>query len=356
VTSLPSRCLLSVAIALLLNALALGLFSTLLTAHLQVSLVLALFVIALVGAALAAVAVRPLRADLALIGRVADRREPVSEEGVPATPRTAEASALFENVALVRARSTELERIELEAKRAVEEAERLRVSFVAAMGHDLRGPLNSVVGFADLLVMEGHDPVAASQRASVDLIRRSAQDLLVLLEQILTWAKLEAGQLALDPATVELEDVIADAVRDAIARSADRGLRFELAIARGLPPLRADRTRLAQALLGLMDHGTRAVDRPRLILSAQVIAADEQRPRRLRLELRDPQLFVREADHESFFEAFRPSYSPSGRRLSGLGLGPALGRALIRAHGGQVWFASRSDAGTTFTVELPTAG
>jgi signal transduction histidine kinase len=62
---------------------------------------------------------------------------------------------------------------------------------------------------------------------------------------------------------------------------------------------------------------------------------------------------VREADQAGFFEAFRPSYAPSGRRVAGLGLGPALARALIQAHGGSVWFVSQADTGTTFTLELP---
>jgi signal transduction histidine kinase len=356
VTSLPNRCLAAVALVLALNAAALSAAALVLGVPFAWSWALSLASVPLVASVLALLWLRPLRRDLALVaelvaGRVSDSQQKQSAR----TPRTAEASALFDSVALVRARSAELERVELETRRAVEEAERLRVSFVAAMGHDLRGPLNSVIGFSDLLVMEGHDPVAVAQRPSVEIIRRGAQDLLVLLEQILVWAKLEAGQLTLTQDTVEVADVIGDAVRDAVAQSGDRGLRVELEVANGLPPLHADRARLAQALLGLMDHATRAPDRPRIVLVACVLAADEQQPRRVRIELRDPQLSVREADHQSFFEAFRASYAPSGRRLGGLGLGPALGRALIRAHGGQVWFASRSDTGTTFTVELPTA-
>jgi signal transduction histidine kinase len=349
VTSVPSRCLAAVVMALALDATALLLLAALLHLRIDATLVIGLFVVALLGGAVAAACLAPLRADLALIVGVAegDQQRPSRM-----SPRTAEASALLDGVALVRARSTQLEDIEGKAQRALEEAERVRVSFVAAMGHDLRGPLNSVIGFSDLLVMEGHDPVAPAQRPSVEIIRRSAQDLLVLLEQILVWAKLEAGQIAFDKRAVQLEDVIADAVRDALARSADRGLTVDLDVQAGLPSLQLDGARVSQALLGLMDHATRAPDRPRLKLSAHLLVQDEQPPR-VRLELRDPQLSVREADHDSFFEPFRPSYAPSGRRVSGLGLGPALARALIRAHGGQVWFSSRADTGTTFTVELP---
>jgi two-component system sensor histidine kinase BarA len=67
----------------------------------------------------------------------------------------------------------------------------------------------------------------------------------------------------------------------------------------------------------------------------------------------DPQLVIREVDQAAFFEPFRPSYAPSGRRVAGLGLGPALAKALIRAHGGEVSFSSKPDSGTTFQLELP---
>jgi signal transduction histidine kinase len=352
--TLPNRCLTAVVAGLLLHGLCLTALGLVLGAHADALLLLRLAGVLLFGAAVTTFVLRPLRADLALVEAIANNGDSAARESAFDSPQTAESGALFDGLMLVRARSRELESVEQGARRSLEEAERLRASFVAAMAHDLRGPLNSVIGFSDLLVMEGQDAVAASQRPSVELIRRSGQDLLVLIEQILDWAKLEAGQLTLTKSTVELEQVIASATHEAVARSADRGLRIERQLAADLPTVQADPERLAQALLGLMDHATRAADRPRVSITARVVEASEGRPRRVQLELRDPQLHVREADQGSFFEAFRPSYAPSGRRLAGLGLGPALGRALIRAHGGEVWFASRGDTGTTFTVELPT--
>ena len=255
---------------------------------------------------------------------------------------------------ILRARMDELEKISTKARNEAEEAERLRASFLAAMGHDLRGPLNSILGFAELLVMPGVDAVAPSQRASVDIIRRRASDLLVLLDQILDWAKFEAGQIDLELEPLSLSSVITEAASEAMMRSAERGLYVQCSVADDLPAVRGDRHRLQQALLGLLDHGTRAPDRPRVTLSAW-LARDERSKLSVRIEVRDPSLCIREADHQSFFEALRPSYAPSGKRVAGLGLGPALARALIRAHGGEVWFSSQADTGTTFAVELPTS-
>jgi two-component system sensor histidine kinase RpfC len=125
-----------------------------------------------------------------------------------------------------------------------------------------------------------------------------------------------------------------------------------LAVEPDLPHVSIDPERMKQALLGLLDHATRETDQPRVDVSARLHSDGGVAPR-IRIELLDPRLQVREADHGSFFEAFRPSYAPSGRRVAGLGLGPALGRALVRAHGGSVWFVSRAGAGTTFSLEIP---
>jgi signal transduction histidine kinase len=254
----------------------------------------------------------------------------------------------------LRSSFAELEADEEQARRETLEAERLRTAFLAAMGHDLRGPLNSLIGFSDLLALEGLDSVESSLRPSVEIIRRSARDLLVLLDEILGWAKFEAGHITLDPVKTPLDEIVTDVANEAKERSGDRGLVVQCSVANNLPEVEVDKKRIVEALLGLLDHATRAPDRPRVSVSVW-LATDEQQRASMRMELRDPQLRIREADQGHFFEAFRPSYAPSGKRVAGLGLGPALARALIRAHGGEVWFSSEAEKGTTFVVDLPLA-
>jgi two-component system sensor histidine kinase BaeS len=108
-----------------------------------------------------------------------------------------------------------------------------------------------------------------------------------------------------------------------------------------------------QALLGLLDHAVRTDGNPPVTVTTEEVAADGSSPAGARVTLRDPGLRVRDQDQPGFFEAFRPSFEPSGRRVPGLGVGPAVARALIRAHGGDVWFASDAERGTTFTLDLP---
>ena len=342
--SAAKRCLGGMLAALALCAAGLCLIASPPSAALEVCLLAAFALAAFAGVRVLA----PLRTDLVLIEALCAER---AEQATPAPARSVESRALLDALLALKARSAELEASALAARGEVEAAERLRVSFLAAMGHDLRGPLNAVIGFSDLLLMDEHDAVAPAQRPSIELIRQSSGDLLVLLDQVLQWAKLETGQVTLKRELVALPVLLADAAREATSRSGNRGLRVELAIEGELGALTADRERLLQALLSLMDHATRITPGPRLRLSARRIDSAHAQ-----VTLHDPQLRIREADRASFFEALRPSYAPSGKRHAGLGLGPALARALIRAHGGEVSFASESHGGTTFTLALPVDG
>ena len=237
-----------------------------------------------------------------------------------------------------------------------EDKEHLRARFVASMGHDLRGPLNTILGFAELLVMEQHDAVAPEQRPAVDHIRQSAQDLLSLLDNTLDWARIEARQLVLDPTELLLDEALEEACAQAAVRAGARQLSIVFGGERHAAlRVRADRTRLVQALLGLLDHAVRTDGNPPVTVRAEVMTdTGSGGSSRARVTLLDPGLRVRDEDHAGFFEAFRPSFEPSGRRVPGLGVGPAVARALIRAHGGDVWFTSDPERGTTFTFELPT--
>jgi signal transduction histidine kinase len=346
-----ARAQLAVLAALLLGALGLQVAAAAFGFVLPGSFWLVVLAVLAVTAAIAHVLLAPLRADLLAVRALVSADTQGVAQQVP-EPRCAESIALFAALEQVHASVARLDAELTAARSEVEQAEQLRVRFVAAMGHDLRGPLNAIIGFSDMLVLKGLDEVTVEQRPSVDIIRRSAADLLVLLDAILEWAKTEAGQLQLAPATASLGEIIDEVSIEARKRSAGRGLRVQVSVAEDVPVLQLDRERVVQALLGLLDHATRAPERPRVTLSAW-LARDESGRASVRIELCDPQLVVRPEDQSSFFEAFRASYAPSGKRVAGLGLGPSLARTLIRAHGGEVWFASQTDTGTTFVVDLP---
>lgn len=319
------------------------------------SVAAALFGIAAGTVGLAMIWLQPLRRDaieLARILPVGGVEAPDSEAPVPVHEELEQAFYALAHLAQ-RARKMELEGAV--ARAAIEEAEQLSASFLASMGHDLRGPLNNIVGFADLLVMDNLGEmrgVRESQRPSVEIIRCAAQDLLALLEQVIAWARLQSGPLALDRRPLKAAELIQLVQAEAERRAASRSVVLKVP---RLPDitLYVDRKQLLAALLGVLDPSIRSGRASEIVLHVELPPPSELGERRILFHLRDQGLRVRDIDHEGFFEAFRPSFAPSGQRIAGLGVGPALARALVRAHGGDVWLSSRADTGTTFTLSVP---
>jgi signal transduction histidine kinase len=230
----------------------------------------------------------------------------------------------------------------------------IAIGYLAAMGHDLRTPLNAILGFADLLSLTTHYPWSEPQLKSLAIIRERAGDLAALVDDMIDWAKLEAGELALQHTEQPVRPLIERAVETATQRSGARGLRIDLDLGAQLGTIRVDASRFVQALVGLLDHAVRSNPAPRVKLSARRLGSPNALTGSLYLEIFDPALEVREQDHASLFAAFRPSHAPTGQRIAGLQLGTSVARALLRAHGGDVWFESRPGRGTTFVATLPT--
>lgn len=221
-----------------------------------------------------------------------------------------------------------------------------RLRFVASMGHDLRSPLNSMLGFADLLQMTA-GPQDAGQADSVEIIRQRTRDLLVVIDDMLLWARLESGGLRMRPEAVGVRELMDQAAAVARERSGGRGLSVRCDYPNGRPQAHADAERVVQALVALMHDAIRSPNPVEVDLSARQVGDA------IVVDVHDPALLIRSADRADFFEAFRPSFAPSGQRVAGLGVGVACARAFIRAHGGELSLQTAEGEGTTFTMQLP---
>ncbi len=309
---------------------------------------LALFLLALAGAGFAYAHTRALVRELARLS--AELRAPSSR------PSRLTAST-FRESQLLRVELGALLQVVLNAE-ATRDAERartdaplsLRVRFVAAMGHDLRSPLNAMLGFSDLLALERNSGWNTQQKHSLEILRDRTRDLLGLIDDMIDWAKLEAGELLFDLHQHAAPRLVERAIDLAKQRSGARGLRASVELEPGLPAVHVDEARVVQALLGLMDNAAKSDGSPGLTVRASRVKGEPL----VKIEVVDVQLEIRETDRAHMFNAFRPSFAPSGRRIAGLSLGTAMARALIRAQGGDVWFEGRPERGTTFAVTLPT--
>lgn len=253
------------------------------------------------------------------------------------------------------AASAEL-RAETDAQRAIEHQEQVRSRFMAAMGHELRSPLNSIVGFAQLLEEGADGPLTPGQHESVVMVRRSAQELLRLLTDILDSARLDAGRLRLKRAWTPSVEIVTEAAR--IGRSVVEGhaVQIEEQVQPGMPPVHVDRARIVQAVAATFRHAARGKSSGALELRARTGLAPDG-VASLLVEVRDASRVMTAEERERVFDPFgQLRDAASGRRMGGLGLALALARKLVRLHGGDVWAESRAPEGTRYVVSVPLAG
>jgi signal transduction histidine kinase len=248
-------------------------------------------------------------------------------------------------------RSEELER----AREHAEAANAAKSEFLAAMSHELRTPLNAVTGYADLLAMGIRGAVTPEQREDLARIKRSGDHLLRLINDILQFAKLEAGQLEfrtedvpLGEALAELETLVGPQVRA-------KELSYELACAGdadGPVMARADRDKLQQVVLNLLSNAVKATPaggRVRLECGA---APDGTR---VLVRVSDTGVGIPPDKLQSIFDPFVQVDRKLSRPGEGVGLGLAISRDLARAMNGDLTAESVVGEGSTFTLVLPRA-
>ena len=251
------------------------------------------------------------------------------------------------------------ERKEAEAAReaALEEARRLarlRSDFLARMSHELRAPLNAILGFTQNLL----DDRELGERATrnVAIIRQSGEHLLALINDVLDLARIDAGRIELHPEPVDLMQCL-QVVTDIIRVKADeKGLSFGVVRAPGLPgAVRVDELRLRQVLLNLLSNAVKFTDTGQLTLRVSpASSASAPAQVRLRFEVEDSGVGMSEAQMTRIFEPFE-QVGEARRRSAGAGLGLAISRQLVNLMGGEIQVRSREGRGSVFWFELELA-
>jgi signal transduction histidine kinase/ActR/RegA family two-component response regulator len=233
-----------------------------------------------------------------------------------------------------------------EAQRAAERANRAKSDFLSRMSHELRTPLNAVLGFAQLLEMDGLTP---EQADSVTQIRRGGSYLLDLINEILDISRIESGKLSISPEPVRVAAVV-DAAIDLVG---------PLAAERGVNLIRpaesdadrfvfADQQRLKQILLNLLSNGIK-YNRSGGSVS---ISCFEPTPGLLRIQVTDTGPGIPEDKRDLLFVPFE-RLGAEDTQVEGTGVGLALSRGLARAMGGRLEVDTTFGRGSTFWVELP---
>jgi signal transduction histidine kinase len=236
------------------------------------------------------------------------------------------------------------------ARHAAEAANRAKSEFLAGMSHELRTPLNAVLGYAQLLTMQGG--LSPRQARGVDTIHKSGEHLLELINDILDLARIEAGRTELNPAPVNLSELLQTVVNLMRVKADEKRLNFVFDAGAGLPEtVVADDRRLRQVLLNLLGNAIKFTDNGTVTLGASAEPKGQSQVL-LRLDVEDTGVGMRPDEMERIFEPFE-QVGDVQRRSGGTGLGLAITRALVNDMGGQVRVSSQLGRGTRFRVELP---
>ncbi len=231
------------------------------------------------------------------------------------------------------------------ARAAAEAASDAKSRFLAVMSHELRSPLNAVVGFADMMARGAHGPLGDPHyQGYVADIRSSAGHLLELINDLLDHAKAEANRLEIEEDIVDLGEVVAFAVRMLAPRAERAGIAVSMDVA--TVPVRGDERRLRQVVINLLTNAIKFTARGGAV-TLTCRAEDGAR-----IEVADTGIGMCPADQAKIFEPF---HQVRGSRLAGegTGLGLPLTKRLVELHDGTIEVASRLGAGTTVTVRLP---
>jgi signal transduction histidine kinase len=223
------------------------------------------------------------------------------------------------------------------------------------MSHELRTPLNAIAGFVQLLDMELHGPVTAAQRDSLARIGRAQERLLGLINDILNFARLEAGRVEYDIRPTHVGEVVTEVSSLMESQLSARALELDIALPEhaGEAPIvvQADRDKLAQVLLNLLSNAVKFTDVGGV--SVKVSHTDAPSPTdeaRIIIAVEDTGIGLTPEDMRGLFTEFEQAEPAIRRRNGGTGLGLAISRQLARAMGGEIRVASQPGKGSTSTI------
>jgi signal transduction histidine kinase/CheY-like chemotaxis protein len=225
-------------------------------------------------------------------------------------------------------------------------AERAKSEFLANVSHEVRTPLNGLLGVAELLALS---PLNEEQRRHVQIFRDSGQTLKALIDDLLDLTKIEAGGFELHPAPFALRPLLDQVQRLMLPRAEAKGLALDVSVDAALPvALFGDRQRLEQVLLNLVGNAIKFTAQGRV-----EIAVSAGTPQALLLAVSDTGIGIAASKHARVFEPFAQADGSITRQYGGTGLGLAIVRRLVQLMGGQITLASHPGEGSRFTVTLP---
>ncbi len=248
---------------------------------------------------------------------------------------------------------TELKKIEADlaqARDAALESVRLKTEFLANISHELRTPMNAIIGMTGFLLQTELRP---EQRDFAETIRTSASALLEIISDILDFSRIEAGGLTLERRGFDLSEAVETAIELVAHKARAQGLELVLRLPPGVPRrLNGDPHRIRQVLLNLLSNAIKFTEAGEVVVRVSTLAEDPVRTR-LRFEVSDTGIGIPAGAQRRIFESFTQADGSTTRKHGGTGLGLSICKRLVEMMQGTISFESQPGAGTRFWFDLP---
>jgi len=235
-------------------------------------------------------------------------------------------------------------------------ADAAKTSLLATLSHELRTPLTALEGYGELLEDEILGPLSSEQRDVITRLRTVGRHLGSLIEDILTYASLEADRLTARPTQVRLDELL-DSLHpflEPLAR--EKGIEFLIDAEPGLPGLHTDEAKVRQILLNLCQNAIKFTETGSVVLRVSRASPMADGRLGLRFAVKDTGIGIASADLQRLFRPFSQLEDVPTRRRGGTGLGLYIARRLATLLGGRIEVVSRPGDGSVFTLVLPTQG
>jgi signal transduction histidine kinase len=294
-------------------------------------------------------------AALLLSGLIASMRRPL-EDLVDASGRLASGDlearvkigGLSETASLGAAFNEMAEELQRRAGER-DQLERMKDEFVLTASHELRSPLTSVQGFAELLMME-REKLGPKQTETVEIILDNTRHVVRLLNDLLDLARSDAGRLTIEPVTTDPAALVDDAVRTMRSQTEARSQLLSEELEPGLPSVNADRDRIRQVLVNLLTNANEYCPQGAGIrVKAARVGAEVE------IAVIDDGPGIPEEQLEHIFDRFTRGDAGLTQRVGGTGLGLAISKSLVDLHGGTISAEPTPGGGSTFRIRLPAA-
>jgi signal transduction histidine kinase len=243
----------------------------------------------------------------------------------------------------------------LESQRALEKARqeavaatRAKSDFLACMSHDIRTPMNAIIGMTDVL---SESELTTDQSHYLRVLRTAGETLLNLINDILDFSKIEAGQLNLEKINFGLRQLLSDTVSILDVRAREKNLPIRTQIHDSVPDtVTGDPTRVRQILINLVGNALKFTEKGEITIK---VAPDPQTPGGLLFSVSDTGIGIPREKQAQLFQKFMQVDSSTTRKYGGTGLGLAICKQLVEMMSGRIWIESEPGKGSTFSFMLP---